>query len=292
MQHLAPSSLSGFTPIPEGDYRLVRRALRFITEEAQAQPGLDEMAEATGVSAAELTALFRRWAGLTPKAFLQAVTLNHAKALLDQGLPLLDTAIELGLSGPSRLHDLFITHEAISPGDYKTGGAGLDIAYDIVPSPFGLALPMITERGLCGLAFADEGGEAAAFEDMRRRWPRARYRRDAALARTHAARIFEPALWQPERPLKLFLIGTDFELRVWESLLAIPFARATTYASIAARIEKPKAARAVGAAVGRNPLSFVVPCHRVLGKSGNLTGYHWGLTRKRAMLGWEAGHST
>jgi AraC family transcriptional regulator, regulatory protein of adaptative response / methylated-DNA-[protein]-cysteine methyltransferase len=265
------------------DYRLVRDALRFITEYARSQPDVEHIAGAIGLSSGDLTALFRRWCGLTPKAFLQAVTLDHAKRLLDDG------AFEVGMSGPSRLHDLFVTHEAVSPGEYKTGGAGLVIFYDFVPSPFGLALPMINERGLCGLAFADEGGEAAAYEDMARRWPRAEYRRDPARVAPVAERIFNSARWQPDTPLKVFLIGTDFEVRVWETLLSIPLGKATTYSSIANTIEKPKAARAVGAAVGRNPISFVVPCHRVLGKSGALTGYHWGLTRKRAMLGWEAG---
>jgi AraC family transcriptional regulator of adaptative response/methylated-DNA-[protein]-cysteine methyltransferase len=278
-------------PAPEaaGDYALVRNALKFITEEHRAQPGIEAIAHAVRLAPHELTALFRRWAGLTPKAFLQAVTLDHAKRLLGEGLPLLDAAFEAGLSGPSRLHDLFVTHEAISPGDYKSGGAGLTIAYDFVPSPFGTALVMATERGLCGLGFCDEGGEPAALADMTQRWPKARYLRDAARIAPLAERIFNAARWQPEQPLRVFLIGTDFEIRVWETLLTIPLGRATTYSNVALRIEKPKAARAVGAAVGRNPISFVVPCHRVVGKSGALTGYHWGLTRKRAMLGWEAG---
>jgi AraC family transcriptional regulator of adaptative response/methylated-DNA-[protein]-cysteine methyltransferase len=271
------------------DYVLVCRAVRFITEESQSQPAVEEIAEAVNLSPADLTGLFRRWAGLTPKGFLQAVTLDRAKRLLDDGLPLLDAAFEAGLSGPSRLHDLFITHEAISPGEYKSGGDGLDIAYDFVPSPFGLALPMLAPRGLCGLAFADQGQETDALEDMCRRWPKARYRRDPALVAPVAARIFEPECWKADQPLRIFLIGTDFEIRVWETLLSIPLGRTTSYGMIAGRLEKPKAARAVGSAVGRNPISFVVPCHRVVGSTGALTGYHWGLTRKRAMLGWEAG---
>lgn len=273
------------------DYALVREALRYITDESHNQPDVERIADALRLSSGDLTALFRRWCGLTPKAFLQAVTLDNAKRLLDEGAPLLDCALEVGMSGPSRLHDLFVTHEAISPGEYKTGGAGLVVYYDFIPSQFGLALPMVNERGLCGLAFADEGEEAAAFEDMRRRWPNAEYRRDGARVAPYAERIFNSACWQPDQPLKVFLIGTDFEVRVWETLLSIPLGKATTYSTIASHIEKPKAARAVGAAVGRNPISFVVPCHRVLGKSGALTGYHWGLTRKRAMLGWEAGKS-
>jgi AraC family transcriptional regulator, regulatory protein of adaptative response / methylated-DNA-[protein]-cysteine methyltransferase len=282
--------LASMPPTAHGaDYALVRNAIRFISEESRDQPGIEAIADAVRLTPADLTALFRRWAGLTPKAFLQAVTLDHAKRLLDEGLPLLDAALEAGLSGPSRLHDLFVTHEAISPGEYKSGGEGLEIAYDVVPSPFGLALPMLTARGLCGLAFADEGGEKAAFEDMIRRWPRATYLRSPEKIAPVAARIFNEDQWRPDQPLRVFLIGTDFEVRVWETLLGIPMGRATTYGSIACQIEKPKAARAVGAAVGRNPISFVVPCHRVVGKSGALTGYHWGLTRKRAMLGWEAG---
>jgi AraC family transcriptional regulator, regulatory protein of adaptative response / methylated-DNA-[protein]-cysteine methyltransferase len=283
---------TGLQPAPRApDYALVQAALQFISQNSQDQPSVEAIAEATSLSSADLTALFRRWAGLTPKAFLQAVTLDHAKRLLDQGLPVLDAAFECGLSGPSRLHDLFVTHESMSPGEYKLGGAGLVIRYSIVPSPFGLALPMINDRGLCGLAFADEGGEAQAFEDMRRRWPQARYVQDQELALAYARRIFDTKAWQPDQPLKVFLIGSDFEIKVWQSLLSIPLGRATSYSSIACHIEKPKAARAVGAAVGRNPISFVVPCHRVVGKSGALTGYHWGLSRKRAMLGWETGKS-
>jgi AraC family transcriptional regulator of adaptative response/methylated-DNA-[protein]-cysteine methyltransferase len=201
----------------------------------------------------------------------------------------LDAAYEVGLSGPGRLHDLFVTHEAMSPGEWKAGGEGLAMSYGFHPSPFGIALVMVTPRGLAGLAFADRGEEQAALADMQRRWPRARYVEDAAATARYARRIFDPAMWRPEQPLRVVLIGTDWEIRVWETLLTIPMGRATTYSDIAAKVRKPNAARAVGAAVGKNPVSFVVPCHRVLGKSGDITGYHWGLTRKRAILGWEAG---
>jgi AraC family transcriptional regulator of adaptative response/methylated-DNA-[protein]-cysteine methyltransferase len=297
----------------DADYALVSKAIRFISEASREQPGLEAIAGAVHLTPAELTALFRRWAGLTPKAFLQAVTLDHARRLLDDGLPLLDAAFEAGLSGPGRLHDLFVTHEAISPGEYKSGGEGLTIRYGFHASPFGLALVMANERGLCGLAFADEGaadltgldpaqpqaakslapeiGRLTALTDMQSRWPRARVIEDSAFTTPIAARIFRSELWSPEQPLRVFMIGTDFEVRVWETLLGIPMGKATTYGDVARKIEKPAAARAVGAAVGRNPISFVVPCHRVVGKSGALTGYHWGLTRKRAMLGWEAGKS-
>jgi AraC family transcriptional regulator of adaptative response/methylated-DNA-[protein]-cysteine methyltransferase len=201
----------------------------------------------------------------------------------------LDASYEVGLSGPGRLHDLFVTHESMSPGEWKSGAEGVTVSYGFHPSPFGSALVMTTERGLCGLAFADYGEEKAALADMRSRWPKAGYAEDSARTAPIAARIFDKKLWRPDQPLRVMLIGTDFEVRVWETLMRIPMGRATTYSDIAGSIGKPKAPRAVGAAVGKNPISFVVPCHRVLGKSGELTGYHWGITRKRAMLGWEAG---
>ena len=276
---------------PEGaDYETVRRVIEMLTLDYQSQPSLEMLAARLGVSPGQLQKTFTRWAGLSPKAFLQAVTLDHAKRLLgDEGMPLLETSIELGLSGPGRLHDLFVTHEAMSPGEWKAKGAGLTIRYGFHPSPFGLALVMVTERGLAGLAFADPGEEKACFDDMAGRWPHAAYVADQTATAPYASRIFDPHKWSGDQPLRVVLIGTDFQVRVWESLLEIPLGKAVTYSDIASRIGQPTASRAVGAAVGRNPISFVVPCHRALGKSGALTGYHWGLTRKRAMLGWEAG---
>jgi AraC family transcriptional regulator, regulatory protein of adaptative response / methylated-DNA-[protein]-cysteine methyltransferase len=273
------------------DYGVVRRAVAYISEQWRAQPEIEAIAHAAGVTPDELHHLFRRWAGLTPKAFLQALTLDHARRLLRESASVLDAAYEVGLSGPGRLHDLFVTHEAMSPGQWKARGEGLTLAYGFHPSPFGTALVIATARGLAGLAFADAGEESKALDDMRGRWPRAEFRADAAATKALARRIFEPKLWQRDRPLRVVMIGTDFEVRVWETLLKVPMGRATTYSDIAAHVRAPKAARAVGAAVGKNPISFVVPCHRVIGKSGDLTGYHWGLTRKRAMLGWEAGQA-
>lgn len=273
------------------DYDVVRRTIEFIATHYRQQPSLAEIAAALGMEEAALGAIFRRWSGLTPKAFLQAVTLDHARRLLGDGASLLDAALEVGLSGPSRLHDLFVKHEALSPGAYKARGAGIELSYGFHPTPFGLSLVVATERGLAGIGFAEpgDGGEAAALDDMRRRWPKAVFVPRPQVTRPLAQRIFEPASWQSERPLRIVLIGSDFEIRVWQALLTIPVGQATTYAAVASRIGAPKAARAVGAAVGRNPISFVVPCHRVVGKAGALTGYHWGITRKRAMLGWECG---
>ncbi|WP_043622727.1 bifunctional helix-turn-helix domain-containing protein/methylated-DNA--[protein]-cysteine S-methyltransferase [Ensifer sp. ZNC0028] len=276
---------------PKGtDYDTVSRVIEMLTEDYRDQPSLESVAQRLKQSPTQLQKVFTRWAGLSPKAFLQAVTLDHAKRLLRQeDMPLLETSIEVGLSGPSRLHDLFVTHEAMSPGEWKARGEGLTIRYGYHPSPFGTALVMITERGLAGLAFNDMGGEQASFEDMAQRWPNARYIEDSAATAHYAARIFDPSRWRQDEPLRIFLIGSDFQIRVWQALLKIPLGCATTYSNIAGNIGQPTASRAVGAAVGRNPISFVVPCHRALGKSGDLTGYHWGLTRKRAILGWEAG---
>jgi AraC family transcriptional regulator, regulatory protein of adaptative response / methylated-DNA-[protein]-cysteine methyltransferase len=273
------------------DYRHVRRTIAFISQTWRDQPPLDEIAAHVGLSATHLQHIFTRWAGLSPKAFLQAITLDHARTLLRDSASILDAAYEVGLSGPGRLHDLFVTHEGMSPGAYKARGRGVTMRYGFHPSPFGTAIVMATEVGLCGLGFADEGEEAAALADLRSRWPEAEYIEDTPLTGAYARRIFDPQLWRPDTPLKVVFIGTDFEVRVWQTLLRIPFGKAATYSDIAGHLGNPHGARAVGAAVGRNPVSFVVPCHRVLGKSGSLCGYHWGLTRKRAILGWEAGLS-
>jgi AraC family transcriptional regulator of adaptative response/methylated-DNA-[protein]-cysteine methyltransferase len=284
---------------PGSDYDTVRKILAFITAKWREQPTIETIADAAGATPSDVHHLFRRWCGLTPKAFLQAITLDNAKVLLSRSASLLDASYEVGLSGPGRLHDLFVSHEAMSPGEWKTGGEGLRMSYGFHMSPFGEALVVATERGLAGLGWVSTsldggkvvGGRAEALADMMRRWPHADYRFDPQSTGAYAARIFDPQAWSAEQPLRVVLIGTDFEVRVWETLLKIPVGRATTYGDVASSIGKPSAARAVGAAVGKNPISFVVPCHRVIGKSGALTGYHWGLTRKRAILGWEAGQT-
>ncbi len=286
--------LPGVAPLvtAAADYDVVRRAIAHIRGNWRDQPEVDVIAEAAGVSSTDLHHLFRRWCGLTPKAFLQALTLHSARELLRSSASVLDASYEVGLSGPGRLHDLFVTHESMSPGEWKAGGGGLTITYGFHPCQFGMALVMVAPRGLAGLAFADAGEERAALEDMRSRWPRATYVEDYAATAATARRIFDSAQWRPDQPLRVVLLGTDFEVRVWEGLMAIPLGKLMTYSDLAAKVGSPKASRAVGAAVGKNPISFVVPCHRAVGKSGDITGYHWGLTRKRAMLGWEAGVSS
>jgi AraC family transcriptional regulator, regulatory protein of adaptative response / methylated-DNA-[protein]-cysteine methyltransferase len=273
-------------PPATADYAVVKRAIEFISTHWRDQPSIDEIAEQAGLSPSHFQHVFKRWAGLTPKAFLQAITIERARELLRDSATVLDAAYDVGLSGPSRLHDLFVTHEALTPGDYRRDDLTLQYGFHL--SPFGESIVVAAPRGMAGLGFVD-GDRDLALADMARRWPRARFVRDDAATAPYARRVFDPAFWRPDTPLRVVMIGTDFEVRVWETLLNVPMGRATTYSDIARKIGKPKAARAVGAAVGRNPISFVVPCHRVLGRSGALTGYHWGLARKQAIIGWEAG---
>jgi AraC family transcriptional regulator, regulatory protein of adaptative response / methylated-DNA-[protein]-cysteine methyltransferase len=278
------------------DYAHVERAITFLSQQWKEQPSIAEIAEAVGLSESHLTAVFRRWAGLSPKALLQALTLDYARSLLRKSASVLDASFESGLSSPARLHDLFVTHEAMSPGEYKARGAGLTLTYGFHPSPFGEALFVTTPRGLAGLGWVEAGEDLAAqralaLVDMQRRWPRANFLRDEVATAPFVARVFDAQRWRVDEPLKVVLIGSDFEISVWQALLTLPLGSATTYADLARQIGKPKAPRAVGAAVGRNPISFVVPCHRVLGSGGKLTGYHWGLTRKQAILGWEASYN-
>jgi len=277
-------------PVAEaGDYAVVKRAIAFISTRWRDQPSIETIADHVGLSPSHFQHVFKRWAGLTPKAFLQAITIDHARERLRDAASVLDAAYDVGLSGPGRLHDLFVSHEAMTPGDYRRRGEGMRLTYGFHPSPFGEAIVVTTPRGLAGVGFVDEGDRAAALLDMQKRWSRARLVLDQGATTPLARRAFDPLEWRADRPLRVVMIGSDFELRVWETLLRVPMGAATTYAAIARHIGQPKAARAVGAAVGRNPISFVVPCHRVLGRSGALTGYHWGLARKQAIIGWEAG---
>lgn len=272
------------------DYSVITKVIEELSARPADEHDFEALAGDLNMTSRQLTALFKRWAGLTPKAFSQCVTLNRARQMLKENVPLLDTSYELGLSSAARLYDLFVTHDAMPPGAYKAKGEGLEIRYGFHPSPFGQVLIMLTDYGMAGQAFCDEGEEQAALEDMTRRWPNATYlNAEPNEIRQWAEKIFDPKKWNQDQPVKIVMIGTDFEVRVWQTLLRIKPGQATFYGDIAASIGNPKAARAVGAAVGRNPISFVVPCHRVIGKNAKLTGYHWGLTRKQAILGWEAG---
>lgn len=277
-------------PTLEEDYQVVLRAIEYLRMHRQEQPDLDTLARYLGFSPAHCQKLFKRWCGLSPKEFLQFLTLDHAKELLEDSASVLDAAYEVGLSGSGRLHDLFVTHEAMTPGDYKRRGEGLRIFYASVPCPFGYAQIMATERGICGLGFSDTLEDAeVSLDDLMRRWPAAEFVEDVKYISKVSASIFSPGKWSPSNPVRLVLIGTEFEIGVWEKLLDIRMGEATTYSDIAGAIGKPTAQRAVGSAVGRNPISFIVPCHRVLRRDGGLGGYHWGITRKQAIIGWEAG---
>jgi AraC family transcriptional regulator, regulatory protein of adaptative response / methylated-DNA-[protein]-cysteine methyltransferase len=274
------------------DYDLIRRAVAFLTESWTEQPPLEALAAHLGLSPTHCQKLFKRWCGLSPKEFVQAITVDHARSLLKGSSSVLDAAYEVGLSGGGRLHDLFVSHEAMTPGDYKRRGEGLEMGYGFHPSPFGEALLIVTERGVAGLAFVDEDREQTredVLAEMKERWPKARFVSAPERTAPFARQIFSPATWNKDRPVRLVMIGTDFEVRVWETLLKIPMGRAVSYHDIARHLGQPTASRAVGSAVGRNPISFVVPCHRVLRGDGSLGGYHWGLTRKRALIGWETG---
>lgn len=263
-------------------YHVMRRAIDLIDQQDAALP-LDRLAAEMGMSAAHFQRLFSAWVGVSPKRYQQYLTLGHAKALLAQRFTTLEAADAAGLSGSGRLHDLFLRWEAMSPGDYARRGAGLVLHYGWFDSPFGEALAMGTARGLCGLAFAGEFGRAGTMDDMRARWPGA----DCLEAPDRVA-PWVHAAFAGRGDTALHMIGAPFQIKVWEALLRIPSGHVSTYSSIAQAIGSPRAVRAVGTAVGRNPVSFLIPCHRALRKSGALGGYHWGLPVKRAMLAWES----
>ena len=251
------------------------------------QPDLEQAASVAGLSPFHFQRQFTRYVGVSPKAFVAHLTLGHAKSQLVQGASVLDAALDAGLSGSSRLHDLCLKIEAMTPGDYAKGGAGLVIDYGLHECPFGIVLIMATDKGVCGIAFGNEGEEDAMLADMRSRWPKANYRQAMDRTAPIARQIFAPDEGNTQT-LTLHLLGTPWQIKVWQALLAIPSGTVTTYRNIASKVCAPKASRAVGAAVGRNPISYLIPCHRVLGTDGALHGYHWGLPRKRAMLAFEA----
>jgi AraC family transcriptional regulator, regulatory protein of adaptative response / methylated-DNA-[protein]-cysteine methyltransferase len=264
---------------PTYHYNVIARALRLIDD---AGPGLtlDALAAQMQMSPHHFQRTFSQWVGVSPKRYQQYLTLDHAKTLLADRFTLLETTLSTGLSGASRLHDLFVTWEAMTPGDYARGGAGLTITYDHADTPFGAALLMATPRGLCGLAFTAEMGRDAAMADLTARWPKATF--VTGDLSPLVANIFGGT-----GSIALHLIGAPFQIKVWEALLRIPSGHVTTYGELGRAIGHATAVRAVGTAVGRNPLAFLIPCHRAIRKTGGLGGYHWGLPVKRAMLAWE-----
>ena len=263
------------------DYARIERAIEFLVERAQEQPSLEDTAALVGLSAPHFQRLFTRWAGVSPKRFVQFLSLERAKACLEANRGVLVASAEAGLSGPGRLHDLFLAHETLSPGEYRRGGEGVSIRHGWVDSPFGDALVLVSPRGLCGLAFAVDGGHDGALQDMRRRWPLATFSEDPDAIAALAAPLFDPSA----RPrLALDLRGTPFQLKVWDALRRIPHGRVTTYGALAGKVGEPDAVRAVAGACARNPVAVLVPCHRVIASTGRLHGYRWGLDRKHLLL--------
>lgn len=290
-QSVQPDAFGQPDDFSAGDYALVAAAIRYLESHQPAQPELDELATQLGVSPFHLQRVFKRWAGISPKRFLQFLTVEHAKQLLAASHSVLDAAYAAGLSGPGRLHDLFVTVEAMTPGEYKTGGAGLTITYGAHASPFGPCVIATTARGVCALNF-DDGGGLAPDAALHARWPHARLVENPDAIAAVAGQIFHGA-WSTDpaagqAPLRLLLAGTNFQIKVWEALLRIPAGAVCTYEDVAALIGQPAAARAVGGAVGANEIAFLIPCHRVIRKSGVIRDYRWGSTRKKAILGWEA----
>lgn len=268
-------------------YNVMRRAIDAI-DAADSQPmSLDQLAASLNMSPAHFQRLFSKWVGVSPKRYQQYLTLDHARSLLSQRFTMLDAANTLGLSGTGRLHDLFLKWEAMTPGEFARGGDGMAIFWGWFESPFGPAIVMGTQRGICSIGFAAETGEETAMSDLISRWPKADFIEDPMMLRPWVLQAFGASGTLTDK-MPLFLIGAPFQIKVWEALLAIPSGHVTTYSEIANAIGHPKAARAVGSAVGRNPISWLIPCHRALRKSGGLGGYHWGLPVKRAMLAYEA----
>ena len=268
---------------PSYHYQVIARALTLI-DAGGPTLGLEGLAAGLNMSPAHFQRVFSRWVGVSPKRYQQYLTLDHAKHLLADRFTVLDTVAETGLSGGGRLHDLFVRWEAMTPGDFARGGDGLEIFWGWFESPFGPALVMGTGRGICGIAFADERCAEPAMADMISRWPKAHFVKDPVMLRPWALSAFGGST----DLTPIYMIGAPFQIKVWEALLQIPSGQVTTYSEIAGAIGSPRAVRAVGTAVGRNPISWLIPCHRALRKSGGLGGYHWGLPVKRAMLAWEA----
>jgi len=267
------------------DYERIEKAIHFINENFQAQPSLNEIAKAVHVSPYHFQRMFRNWAGVSPKKFMQFISLNYAKGLLQDRLTLLDVAYEIGLSGTSRLHDLFVSIEGMTPGEFKNGGANLKINYSLADSPFGQVIVASTPKGLCHLHFEKDKG--MAFETLRSRFPNAVFEKQIDKFQKDTVSIFQED-WNKLDQIKLHLAGTQFQLKVWESLLKIPVGALSTYSDVAKNIGNPKASRAVGSAIGKNPIAYLIPCHRVIQNSGKPGGYMWGADKKTAIIGWEA----
>lgn len=269
------------------DYDRIAQAIAFIRQHHLSQPDLATVAQQIGLSESHFQRLFTQWAGISPKRFSQYLTIEYAKSKINQTRSLLDLALETGLSGSGRLHDLFVNLEAMSPGEFKAGGAGLQVRYGIHDTLFGKALIATTTRGVCNLHFVDQT-DVTAEQILRQSWPNAEIIHDATTTQSLHDLIFDSSIAKDQKPLTLLVKGTNFQIQVWRALLKVPPGGMTTYRTVAEMIDRPTATRAVGNAAGSNPIGYLIPCHRVIRESGELGGYRWGLERKTAILGWEA----
>ena len=270
------------------DYQRIERAIQFLAENFHAQPSLKEIAAKIHVSEYHFQRLFSRWVGISPKRFLQFLTKEYAKTLLEKSINLLDVTYESGLTSPGRLHDLFVSCEAVTPGEYKARGEGLEIAYGYHATPFGECMLAKTDRGICGLSFVQNNERDPVFAGLLHRWQNANLIENPDVTRPLIKRIFSLSAGNNSTPLRLVLSGTNFQIKVWEALIKIPMGAVVSYQDVAAYIGMPKASRAVGHAVGNNPVSFVIPCHRVIRKTAEFGNYGGGVARKLMILGWEA----
>ncbi|MGD2187371.1 MAG: bifunctional helix-turn-helix domain-containing protein/methylated-DNA--[protein]-cysteine S-methyltransferase [Desulfobacterales bacterium] len=270
------------------DYERIEKAIQFLAENFHSQPSLKDIAQHIHVSEYHFQRLFSRWVGISPKRFLQFLTKEYAKTLLEKSINLLDVTYESGLTSPGRLHDLFVTCEAVTPGEYKARGEGLEIAYGYHATPFGECMLAKTDRGICGLSFVQNDDRRSVFTSLKHRWQNAELIENPDETRSLVKKIFDPSQGQNSTPLHLILCGTNFQIKVWEALINIPMGAVVSYEDVAAHIGMPKASRAVGNAVGSNPVSFVIPCHRVIRKTAEFGNYGGGVARKLALLGWEA----
>jgi AraC family transcriptional regulator, regulatory protein of adaptative response / methylated-DNA-[protein]-cysteine methyltransferase len=270
------------------DYQKIAQAIAFIRKNHLSKPDLSTVAQHIGLSEYHFQRLFTQWAGISPKRFLQYLTLEYAKSKINQTKSLLDLTLDVGLSSPARLHDLFVNLEAMSPGEYKVGGVGLEIRYGVHDTPFGKSLIATTPRGICNLHFLDGADESTPEQIIRQSWANAEIIHNQDTTQAVCDRIFSPAILKEPKPLTLLVKGTNFQIQVWRALLKIPFGGITTYQTVAKAIDRPNSSRAVANAVGKNPIGYLIPCHRVIRGSGELGGYRWGIERKTALLGWEA----
>ncbi|HEY5672389.1 MAG TPA: methylated-DNA--[protein]-cysteine S-methyltransferase [Malonomonas sp.] len=272
----------------DSDYRRIEKAIHYLEEHVAEQPSLDEVAEQIGLSASHFQRLFKSWAGVSPKRFLQYLTVENAKRLLRDSASVLDASLDVGLSGPGRLHDLFVSAEAMTPGEFKQHGRDLQISYGFHATPFGECLLAVTARGICSLGFVEPEHRSAALNELLNTWQAATIIENPAAGEEAIRQIFGSDPPQAQTPIKVLLRGTNFQIKVWQALLRIPEGSAVSYGTLAAAIGHPAAHRAVGTAAGHNPIAYLIPCHRVLRSNGEIGGYRWGIDRKRAILAREA----